>query len=134
MITIEPTRELAVNAINDPVDREKRAYSRYKRDDIFVSARKKTLFFDQPTFDLQLRDVSLFGISVSIPRKIRRGSRLQLTVSFQDRSEYVLQGRVVHARDSDDAPVYGLKFERNNTSFMEHLLRTGVRKKLGQSC
>jgi hypothetical protein len=110
--------------------KEKRKYCRYVRTDIEVGIAESRLIFRRKFTPVRLVDISQSGVSIVCAKKLKCGQQLKLLLSFQDGQTFEFNGMVAHRRSGDEEPIYGLKFDRSNRHFEEHLLKTGLKIKL----
>lgn len=109
---------------------QRRKYCRYVRNDIQAGVSDNWLVFRRKFTPVRLVDVSQFGVSIGWSRKLKCGQQLKLALTFEDGQCFEFDGVIVNRRSAGQDMVYGLKFERANRQFEEHLLKTGLKIKL----
>ncbi|MGR9105890.1 MAG: hypothetical protein ACU843_03065 [Gammaproteobacteria bacterium] len=114
---------------NEPVI-QKRKHCRYIRGDIQAAVADMRLLFRVKFKPVRLVDVCQAGVSIGTERKVPCGHRLRLALTFADQQSFEFICVVTNRRPGDDEMIYGLKFERSNQQFEEHLLKTGLKIKL----
>jgi PilZ domain len=110
--------------------RQKRKYCRYVRNDIRVKITDSRLPFRREFTEARLIDVSQVGVSIRCPKRLRCGQSLRLVLSFEDGESFEFIGVTVNRRCVGLVHVYGVKFEKSSRRFEEHLLKTGLKRKL----
>ncbi|MCI0653218.1 MAG: PilZ domain-containing protein [Methylococcaceae bacterium] len=110
--------------------KQRRKCCRYVRDDIQAGVSDTRLLFRQKFNAARLIDISPLGLSIGCAKKLKCGQLLKLMLTFQDGHSFEFNGVVVHRRSGDEDMIYGLKFDKSNRQFEEHLLKTGLKIKL----
>ncbi|MGH8547947.1 MAG: PilZ domain-containing protein [Methylococcales bacterium] len=90
----------------------------------------KKFGYDIDKWPVRLIDVSQLGVSIACGKKLRCGQRLLLMLTFQDGQSFEFDAVISNRRSGDEDMTYGIKFERSNHQFEEHLLKTGLKIKL----
>lgn len=113
---------------NRPIQRRK--YCRYSRTDIQTYIAEPRFPFRRKLTPVRLIDVSQAGLAIGYGKKMRRGQHLHLVLEFQDGRSFEFNCVTAHRRPGAEGMIYGLKFEKSNRHFEEHLLKTGLKIKL----
>jgi PilZ domain len=136
---IEPTDNIVIDdltgaapvrADSNRLGTQSRKYSRYARTDIQTAIVESRFFCRRKLVQVRLIDISQSGVAIACERKLKRGQRLCLVMVFDDGRLFEFSCVVANLRVSDDDTIYGLKFEKSNRLFEEHLLKTGLKIKL----
>ena len=127
-IIIENTK--GVDFSFDATMSQRRAHSRYTRDDISVALHSKKAIFRNHVETAKLINISHQGVAVTCKKILCERSRLSMELKFDDGKIFKLKGRIVYRRVRNDQQTVGVKFERANPLFEEHLLKTGLKLKL----
>ena len=97
---------------------------RYIRDDIQIKLLySHALGLKKVTVPCQLDDISSKGLLVITDKKLALNKKLILVITFTDGKEFRIIGRVI--RQCPDLPHrYGIKFEQQENSLGDYLLKT----------
>ncbi len=119
-----------VAADSNRPSRQKRRHSRYARPDIQTAIVDPRCLFRRKFAPVRLIDISQAGVAIGYEKKLKRGQRLRVEMVFHDGRSFEFICVVANLRSCDDDMIYGLKFEKSNRHFEEHLLKTGLKIKL----
>ncbi len=109
---------------------QRRANSRYVREDINVWLNLKRGIFRNHAEPTELINISHHGIAIRGGKRLGEGHRLSLLIKFDDGKEYTLIGRVAHRSVHNGNYITGVKFDKANRLFQEYLLKSGLKIKL----
>lgn len=110
--------------------KQRRKYFRYTRDDIQAYIADQRFLFGRKYDPVRLLNVSQVGVSINYEKKLRRGLRMLLQLEFDDGHSFEFKCVIVYRRFAEVGMIYGLNFGKLNRDYEDHLLKTGLRRKL----